>query len=391
MIVKLFAEALKRPGLYGYFAPTYGQAKLIAWEIIKSVIPAHYRIGLPNESELYVRLHNGSRIRLFGLDRPERIFGVKLAGALIDEYDQTKNNVYETFIRPALSDSQGFCWFVGNPDATKKKLKNLFDDVRVNKRAEWTAFHYRSIDGGYIPKEEIELAKRDLDPRTFREQYEASFEDVLGQVYYGFSDENIAAIDPEGAKVDYKPNLPIRLFWDFNVNPFCVGAAHFIQKHSDMGKPYQDIHVVDEFILRNSNTPEMCKLLTKKYENHKAGLIVYGDATGQSRDTSSSMSDYQIIADAFKNFPGFQMKIKTSNPREKDRVNAVNSKLQSYDGKRHVFIKPGLKALPKDMMNVVYKEGTTEIDKSDLEYTHISDAFGYLIDAEFPVVRSFVK
>jgi hypothetical protein len=158
-----------------------------------------------------------------------------------------------------------------------------------------------------------------------------------------------------------------------------------------MGKPYQDIHVVDEFILRTSNTPEMCKLLTKKYENHKAGLIVYGDATGQSRDTSSSMSDYQIIADAFKNFPGFQMKIKTSNPREKDRVNAVNSKLQSYDGKRHVFIKPGIKGLPKDMMNVVYKEGTTEIDKSDLEYTHISDAFGYLIDAEFPVVRSFVK
>lgn len=390
MIVKLFAEALKRPGLYGYFAPTYGQAKLIAWEIIKSVIPAQYRIGLPNESELYIKLYNGSRIRLFGLDRPERIFGVKLAGALVDEYDQTKTNVYETFIRPALSDSMGFCWFVGNPDATKKKLKNLFDDVRINQRPEWTAFHYRSIDGGYIPKEEIELAKRDLDPRTFREQYEASFEDVLGQVYYGFSEANVTAKDPDGFTVDYKPGLPVRLFWDFNVDPFCVGAAHFIQKNAD-GKPYQDIHVIDEFIMRNSNTPEMCKILTQKYQNHKSGLIIYGDATGQSRDTSSSMSDYQIIHDAFKNFPGFQLKVKTSNPREKDRINSVNSKLQSYDGKRHVFIKPGLKALPKDFMNVIYKEGTTDIDKSDLQYTHISDAFGYLCNTEFPVVRSFVR
>lgn len=390
MLLKMFRKAIEKPGLYGYFAPTYGQAKLIAWEILKSIIPPHYRIGQPNESELYIRLQNGSIIRLFGLDRPERIFGIKLAGALIDEYDQTKPNVYEAFIRPALSDSMGFCWFVGNPDATKKKLKNIYDDVRINKRHEWTAFHYRSIDGGYIPKEEIELAKRDLDPRTFREQYEASFEDILGQVYYSFSEDNVAALDPEGFKVEYNPRLPLRLFWDFNVDPFCVGSSHFIAKKQDE-TDYQDIHVVDEMVVRNSNTPEMCRLILQKYQNHRAGIVIYGDATGAARDTSSSMSDYQIIADAFKNVPGFQMKIKTGNPRERDRVNAVNSKLQSYDGKRHVFIKPGLKNLARDFMNVIHKEGTTEIDKSDLSLTHISDGVGYMIDYEFPVIRNFTR
>lgn len=392
MILKLLKAATEKKGLYGYFAPTYGQAKLIAWEILKSIVPLHYQSGLPNESELYIRLRNGSRIRLFGLDRPERVFGVKLAGALIDEYDQTKNNVYETYIRPALSDSMGFCWFIGNPDATKRKLKNLFDDVQINKRSDWVAFHYRSIDGGYIPKEEIEAAKRDLDPRTFREQYEASFEDLLGQVYYGFNPElNICEKDPFGSKVDYNPNLPIRLFWDFNVSPLCVGVAHQIERKDEFGKPYKDIHVIDEFALRNSNTPEACKLIIQKYQNHRSGVVIYGDATGSARNTASSLSDYQIILDAFKNMPGFRMCIKNSNPQVKDRVNSVNSRLQSYDGKRHVFIKPGLKALPKDFMSVTYKENSFDLDKTDLELTHMSDAFGYMCDYDFPVVRSYVR
>ena len=391
-LLKLFCKAYEgEPGLYAYFAPTYRQGKLIAWEILKSIIPPHYRAGVPNESELFIPLKGGSKIRIFGLDKPEGVLGIKLRGALIDEYDQTKPNVYEAYIRPALSDTQGFCWFVGNPDATKKKLKNLYDDVILNKREDWAVFHYRTIDGGYVEPEEIEAARKELDPRTFREQYEASFEDLTGAVYYGFNpNENVMEVQG-GVRVDYNPNLPVRLFFDFNVNPFCVGAGHFISRVDEYRKPYQDIHIFREFVIRNSNTPEMCRNILEVFQNHKAGLIVYGDATGKSRDTSSSLSDYQIIIDAFKNVPGFQLKVKDANPFVKDRINAVNSKLCAMDGSRHIFLKPGLKALPKDLMNVVRKDGSTDLDKSDPDLTHISDGLGYMVDYEFPVTRGYFR
>jgi len=391
-LIKLFKAAYEKPGLYGYFAPTYGQAKLIAWEILKSLIPPSYRSGLPNETELHIKLNNGSIIRLFGLDRPERILGIKLAGAVLDEYDQTKPNVYEQYIRPALSDSMGFCWFSGNPDSTKRKLKNLYDDVRINEREDWVAFHYKSIDGGYIPEEEIEAAKRDLDPRTFREQYEASFEDITGQVYYAFDPKvNIQANDTFGVPVTYNPNLPLRICWDFNVNPFCVTVAQTLDRFDEFRNRYTDVHVVDEFVINNSNTPEMCRTIAEKYQNHNSGVMIYGDASGNSRHTSSSLSDYTIITEAFRPFPHFSMRVPAANPHVKDRINAVNSKLRSYDGKSHLWIKPGLKALPKDLMNVTYKESTCELDKSDPDLTHISDALGYLVSYEWPINKGYIR
>lgn len=389
LLMKLiFKKACQQRGLYGYFAPTYKQAKLIAWNILKMLIPPHYRLKI-NESELSILLANGSVIRLFGLDKAEHLLGIKLHGALIDEYDQTKKDVYEMVIRPALADTQGFCWFIGSPDATKRKLRALYDEVRINKRPDWQTFHFKSIEGGYIPKEELENAKAELDPRTYREQFEASFEDVYGQVYYGFHPEH--NVHPRAI---YSPHLPLRVFFDFNVNPFCVGFAHFIEyKQEDRLKPKpDDIHVVDELIVRNSNTPQMCGFILERYGHHKAGFIVYGDAAGKSRHTSSSLSDYQIIIDRFKNIPGFQLRVKDANPHVKDRVNAVNSKLLAYDGSRHVFLNPQkTKTLQKDFMNVIYKEGTTDIDKEDLERTHISDAFGYMCEYEYPVIRGYVS
>lgn len=388
LLVKLRDQgAFESPGLYGYFAPSYKQAKLIAWDILKAISPRRYVLKF-NESELCVTYRNGGKIRLFGLDKAEHILGVKLKGAVIDEYDQVKKNAYETVIRPALSDSEGFCWFAGSPDSRQKRLKNLCEDVRIKKLPDWDIFNFKSIDGGYIKKEEIERARQELDPRTFREQYEATFEDAMGRAYYSFNfDENVSA------QAVYNRNLPLRICWDFNVDPFCVSFGHDIisidpetrtQKHT--------LHVFDELVVRNSNTAEMCRTIAERYGSHRAGLVHYGDATGRARNTAASMSDYQIIYDFFKSqIGGCTMRFKAANPFVKDRVNALNSLLQSADLKRHCFIHPKNRHLIKDLLDVSYKEGTSEIDKSDIERTHSSDGVGYWADFDFPVVRTYVR
>lgn len=393
-LLKLFTWAYKYPGLWGYFAPTYKQAKLIAWDILKEIVTKNYRAGNPNESELYIRLKNGSVIRLFGIDNSESLRGPKIAGGIGDEFDQWKGDTFERIIRPAISDSVGPFWFIGSPDSRSGKLREKYEEavVREKESKEWGAFKFKSIEGGYIPEEEIKKARAELDEKTFREEYEASFEDLIGQVYYGFSlDDTVRDKDYLNSSVEYDVNRPLRINFDFNVDPFCVTFSHAIRRVDDFRNVYDDVHVFDELVVRNSNTPEVCDRIIERFKGHKTGLVVYGDAAGQARHTSSSFSDYQIIRDKLKDFPGFTSKFKLKNPSVKDRINAVNSKLKACDGSRHLFVHPRCKKLIKDFTSVVYKEGTTDISKENLELTHLTDGLGYQIDFEYPVVKGFVN
>src|SRR3990167_4119350 len=395
LIIKQFGHACKTPGLHGYFAPTYKQAKLIAWKILKAVVPPHYRSGKPNESELYIPLKNGSVMRLFGMDNAENLYGVKLHSGILDEYDQMDPQLVKDVIRPAVSDTLGPLYYCGTPDASRGHLKKLYHETRAakkeGKREDWSAFHFKSIEGGYIPPEEIEAAKEELDERTYRQQYEATFETAEGKVYYAFDfDRHVVS------SAIYNPLLPVRMFWDFNVDPFCVAFGHMVPRVRGYGRAretYHDIHVFDELVIRNSNTPEMCREALKRdwIRNHKAGLKVYGDATGNSRSTKASLSDYQMIQDIFKNVPGFEMRVKNSNPEVKDRVAAVNSMLRTYSGSDHVFVAPKCKWLIQDLMDVTRKPGTNDIDKTNPDRTHSSDGLGYFIEYEFPVVKGFLK
>ena len=184
--------------------------------------------------------------------------------------------------------------------------------------------------------------------------------------------------------------------FDFNVNPFCISIAQIIETETRdaLERTKRIVHCVDEIRLDNSNTAEACKVYLERFGNHRGGVIVYGDATGNSRHTSSSLSDYQIIIDHFKNvLGGMKVRIKASNPPVKDRINAVNAMLCNYLGERRMFLaRNKTKWLQKDLLNVIYKQGTTEMDKTyDLSLTHMSDAIGYMVEYEFSVHKGFFK
>ena len=394
LLLRRFRRACTHRGMHGYFAPTRIQAKLIAWRILKSIIPKHYLAGPPNESELYIPLRNGSEIRLFGMKEAAGNLGVKLASATLDEYDQMDPMQVEDVVRPALADSQGPMDYCGTPDASRGFIKSLFNKVRTEKkegkRPDWNTYHYTSLEGGYIPPDEIELARQEMDERTFRQNFLATFETAEGKVYYAFDFDTHVQTTAE-----YDPRLPIRMFWDFNVDPFCVG---FAQSHPVVDRMTRKVlgwkvQVFDELVIRNSNTPEMCRETLKKswMQNHRTGLYVYGDATGNSRSTKSSLSDYQIIQDLFKTVPGFELRVKNSNPEVKDRVASVNSKLKTIDGQIHTTINPRCKWLINDLMDVIRKSGTNDIDKSNPDRTHSSDGFGYFIDYEYPVIKGYLS
>ena len=153
------------------------------------------------------------------------------------------------------------------------------------------------------------------------------------------------------------------------------------------------INILDELFLRNANTPEACREFINRTQNWQQGPIhvhVYGDASGNARQTggAGTRTDYEVIRRCFSGEPGYTLvfRTKAANPAVKDRVNAVNAALCNSRGERACLVNPRCKHLIRDLERVVWKPGTTLIDKdTDHQLTHISDAAGYLIESELPL------
>jgi hypothetical protein len=124
-------------------------------------------------------------------------------------------------------------------------------------------------------------------------------------------------------------------------------------------------------------------------------LHIYGDATGSSRKTSASRTDWQIVDNFFNHqFCKISRKVSSSNPPVKDRVNCVNAMLCNQAGQRRLQIDPRCKQLIQDLERVHWRSDVngntlTEFDKSDPARSHVSDALGYMIAREFGMQGKF--
>jgi hypothetical protein len=338
-------------------------------------------LGKPSESELSITFINGSKLTVMGLDRPERIEGSPVDGLVLDEYANMKPEAWESNIRPALADRNGWCWLVGVPEGRnhyyQKYLNALVDDT-----GEWAVYTWKSAD--ILSPLEIAAAKKDMDERTFRQEYEASFEAFNGVAYYKFDQEEHCA------PLTYDPEDTIGFCFDFNVAP---GVACIVQEQRLPNLEWGTGVIGEVWIPENSKTNYVCHKLIEEWGDHKGEVHLYGDATGGSRGTAKvAGSDWDIIREELRPVFGdrLKFKVKRSNPPERTRVNSVNSRLKTVDGTVRMMIdKRFSQHVVKDLEGVMTLEGGSgEIDKKgSKELSHISDALGYYVTYEFPITE----
>lgn len=186
-ITDLIISALSNPkAYYFYVAPSYRQAKHIAWRTLKDFMPSEVDCNY-NESELSCELPNGSRIELKGADNEDSLLGVGLDGMVIDEFATLYNNwqVWHTVLRPMLSDKKGWVLFIGTPRG-KDALWELY---MKGQRGEdnYQSWQFKTIDNPFIDVKEVEEARTTMPERYFRQEYEASFEDYTGLIWPEFN------------------------------------------------------------------------------------------------------------------------------------------------------------------------------------------------------------
>tara|TARA_R110002153_G_scaffold70032_1_gene184488 strand:+ start:33 stop:1268 length:1236 start_codon:yes stop_codon:yes gene_type:complete len=347
-----------------YVAPTYKMCRQIIWDDMKEkFIRARWAKKI-NESNLEITLINGSRIYLRSADNPDNLRGVSMDYLVMDEAAMIDQRMWTEVCRPALSDREGDALFLTTPKGKGSWIYELWQGA--HSADNYSAFQYSTLDGGNVSEEEIEAARGELDDKSFRQEYEASFESYAGSIYYNWdSTKHIRKQD-----LDFKKNEILHVAMDFNVAPL-VAAICRVNGN--------EISVIDEISMDGSNTFEMAEELVNRYPDNR--LWVYPDASGQARKTSSNTSDHHILRNA-----GFILKVKNINPPVKDRIASVNASLKTVDGSVKLTIDPKCKHLIKCISGQVYKPGTQVPDKTS-NLDHMNDAIGYLIHWINPIRR----
>jgi len=346
-----------------YVAPTYSMCKQIIWEDLKNMLRDKNWIKKINESELTITLVNGSTIFLRSADTPDRIRGIGVDAVVIDEAADIPKleQTWQAIIRPTLSDRQGSAMIISSPKG-KGFLFDLYNNAKYTD--DWQSWQYTTEQGGLVPQEELADAKRDLDERTYKQEYQAEFVDFAGAIYYSFGDHNIVS-----KSVPLQSGTPIHIGMDFNVSPICAVLAY---------KTMTGLHIFDEIEIYGSDTQEMCNEIRQRYPDQR--FIAYPDASGARRQTSSGgLSDHIIIQNA-----GFKIVCGSRNPPVKDRIASVNS-VCKQDNIR-LTIDPKCAKVINGLRKHTYKEGTRQPEKDGaVDFSHFNDAAGYLIYAHYPV------
>jgi hypothetical protein len=238
LIYKALMEG-KEDGRYAYIAPYYSQAKNIAWDyLLKFSKPV---LAKANQSELWVELVNGARIRLYGADSPDGLRGIFLDSVVLDEYADMKPSIWGAVVRPLLTDRKGSATFIGTP-----KGHNAFWEMYNNatKDPSWKVKVLRASQTGILDKAELEDAAKTMTQDQYLQEFECDFESAILGAYFG---KEMRQLTDQGRirDIEYDPLFPVHTAWDLGYSDdtaiwfFQVvhGEIRCLDYHSSNGQP----------------------------------------------------------------------------------------------------------------------------------------------------------
>ena len=340
---------------FSYLAPTYRQAKAVAWDYLKQ-FSAKIPDARFHETELRVDLPNGARINLLGAENPDSLRGIYLDGCILDEVADMPESVFPEIIRPALSDRKGFCYFIGTP-----RGHNAFFDLyeQASNTKDWYHVTYKASQTKIVEQEELDAARSMMTEDQYNQEFECSWvANVPGSIYGKYLEE--AMEEGRITKVPYDPSLKVDTYWDLGIGDST--AIWFAQNDG------RAINVIDYYENRNEGLPHYVDALQRK-------KYLYGDHVAphdiEVRELGSGKSRREIAYDLGLNF-----RVAPKLPLE-DGIHAAQMLIPRcwFDSER---CKIGLDALRH--YHRAYNERTRSFRNSPVHNwsSHASDAYRYL-------------
>ncbi len=332
-LIKSAIQCEKPNPRLAYIAPTYGQAKRIAWDyLLEYTRPLG---AIANIAELRVDFW-GRRISLYGSDNPDSLRGQYFDGVCLDEVGDQNPKIWNEIIRPALADRLGWALFIGTP-----KGNNHFHDLaeRAKTEADWSFLEFKASQTKIIAEQELKAALREMGQDKYDQEFECSFNAAVEGSYYGQIINNLEA---DNRITDFPRDDLCKSFtaWDLG-----MGDSTAIWVAQVAGKEIRIIDCVenhgvglDWYVswLRENNYQHFEHILPHDVEVRELG-------TGKSRKEVLIEAGLNItvcprlsIADGIQNLrrllPRFWF-----HTRTKQGINALRNYRREYDEKRSVF------------------------------------------------------
>jgi phage terminase large subunit len=356
-----------RTGLIG--SPTYPMLKdstLLA--LLETLNDNEVPFELNKADNVLTMMDTGSRILLRAVDEFERLRGTNLAWFGLDELTYSMEGAWlrlEGRLRdPRATRRCGFAVW------TPKGFDWVYRKFVSNTVEGYEAIHAKPFENRFLLKQVpdfYERLRRSYDENFYRQEVLGDYLNVRGGlVYHAFDRErNVRRMELDAAR-------PVIWALDFNVDPMCSVIAQ-VERNGE-------VRVLDEIALRRATTEQACEEFEKRFGRVPAGVVVYGDASGASMNTTG-YSDYKVIRDYFAAHRAKVVyRVPKANPPVRDRVSLVNARLRNARDEVRLFVDPKCRELIEDFEQVSYEEDSTQIDKDkDRKRTHLSDALGYLI------------
>ena len=220
---------------YAFISPYRLQGKATAWDYLKQFSATIPGVKV-NESELRIDFNvNNSRIQIIGAENSNAIRGQYFDGIIVDETQNIAPDLFDTILRPCLSDRNGFAIFIGTP-----RGRNYFYQLHqlAKQTKDWFTCVYKASETDIINKKELDDAKSIMSPEAYAQEMECSFQAGISGSYYGAMME---VLDKNGHIKNFEidDSQDVETWWDLGMNDSTV--ITFVQRTKN------EIRVIDSY------------------------------------------------------------------------------------------------------------------------------------------------
>jgi hypothetical protein len=222
LLIRVVMETQRNRAQVHYYAPSYAQAKRVAWNYIKEFTAGTGTTY--NEAELKANMPNGGIIQLGSADNPDSSRGIYSDYAVLDEPAQMPPRMWTEVLRPALADRKGGALFIGTPQGRHGLFWEMWEQAVGQE--DWWRGMYKASETGIVDKAELRAARRVMSKSEYDQEFECSWEASVKGAYWG---EAIAKIEAAGQITTVRPEPGKSVYCAFDLGINDATAVWFFQ------------------------------------------------------------------------------------------------------------------------------------------------------------------
>lgn len=361
-------------------SPTYSMAmKVMVPEIQKQLRAANIPYNYSKSANAFEIIFGNkvTTVHILSAENYDRIAGLNLAFALVDEIDRMNKEVAYAGWRMLQSRLRDGKFYQLACVSTPEGFSFLYDFFEKNKdKEDRRMIKAKTRDNPFLPPEYVNSLFETYPANLIAAYLEGEFVNLAsGNVYAEFNRETHKTTQ----SLNDFPNSVLHVGMDFN--NLTRGGVNAVVSVIHNG----NIIVIDEFP-EMKDTITMAKAIRARYPQRP--IYIYPDSAGNQERSNSSITDISILKD--RQF-GFEVFYHSKSPRVTDRVGAVNARIKNARDEIHFAI--NVEKCPHTTecleQQAWGKDGNPD---KKTGHDHMLDALGYFVYFRFPIsLRGTVK